>query len=88
MRRGVSRSSRGRRPRVDLHPTHLVSDLMHCGWGTIVLRVGGVRWPCHVHPCLVVWLRHSRPGWCLCHRWGPILHVSLTVTVLIIRLRC
>lgn len=82
----VSWSCRGRRARIDLHPAHLVSDLMHRGWGPIVLRIGGVGRPRHGHPCLAVWLRHSRPGRGLCHRRGSILHFPLTVTVLIVRL--
>lgn len=84
----ISGPRRGRRSRGDLHPSHLVGDLLHCGWRPVVLGIGrGVR-PRHVHISWVVWLRHSRPGRCLCHRWGTILHVSLTVTVLIVLLRC
>lgn len=86
VRWSISWTSWGRRSRGDLHPRHLVRDLLHCGWRPIVLRIGGVR-PRHVHSSRVVWLRHRRPGLCLRHRWGSILHVPLTVTVLIILLR-
>lgn len=86
MRRSISWPRRGWRSRGDVHPSHLVSDLLHWGWGPIVVGIGRL-WPRQVHSSWVVWLRHSRPGWCLCHRWGSILHVPLTVTVLIIWLR-
>lgn len=28
--------------RGDLHPSHLVSDLLHCGWRAILLGIGGL----------------------------------------------
>lgn len=39
----VSRPSRGRRSRVDLHPRHLVCHLLHGSRWAVVLRVWGVR---------------------------------------------
>lgn len=56
----VSRPSRGRRSRVDLHPCHLVCHLLHCGWRAVMLGVGWV-WPWHVPSSRVVMLRNSRP---------------------------
>lgn len=40
MRWNISWPCRGRWSRGDLHPSHLVGDLLHCGWGPIVLRIG------------------------------------------------
>lgn len=53
---------RGRGPGADLHPSHLVGDLLHGGRGAVVLGVGGGVLPGQVHGPLAVWLRHSRPG--------------------------
>lgn len=87
VRWSVSGPGGGRRPGVDLHPGHLVGDLLHRGRGPVVLGVGGLL-PRQVHSSLAVWLRRSRPGWRLCHERGSVLHTRLTVTVLIIWLRC
>lgn len=44
VRRSISWPRRGWRSRGDVHPSHLVSDLLHWGWGPIVVGKGGL-WP-------------------------------------------
>lgn len=56
----VSWASRGRRCRVELHPWHLVCQLLHCCRWTIMLGEGGMRsW--QVPSSRYILLRNSRP---------------------------
>lgn len=86
MRGSVSRPSRGRRSSTDLHPAHLVCDLLHCGRRAVVLGIG-LRGSRQVHGPLVVRLGHRRPLWSLGHGRGSILDTALSLAVLSVGLR-